>query len=52
MYYYDAYHRPFKYEEASYAAGDTFILDVTYDWKGLATTEYPNKDYTLKIYSK
>jgi len=52
LYYYEAYHRPFKYEEANYVAGDTFLIDVTYDWKGISSSEHPNRDYTLKVYSK
>ena len=53
-YYYDAYHQPYLVTSGSYSAGDTFIMEVMYDWSYSQSSSYPWKaqDYTLKMYSK
>ena len=51
LYYYDAFHRPYQVYESAYSAGDKFIMTVQYEWT-VGNSEYPAKDYTVKIYSK
>lgn len=48
---YHSYNYPVQVLSTNYSAGDTFIIQVNYDWMwGLGT--FPAKDYTVRLYSK